>query len=329
MAEEQCLWQSQTPEYLPDFIIGGAMKSGTTSFHAILNAHPDVAMVPDELGFFDMDDLLQHPDFNFYQAEQDIWTRQSMVTHSDLLWDWYHSKFKALGKSTKLLGEDSTSYLASRHAAERIAIQNKPIKLIFILRHPTKRTISNYLHKLKSGRAIYSLEDTLRYDPFSIVDRSLYPEQLKRFYEHIPSDRIKVVLFEDFIEDKAQCIQEVCDFLALDFKKLDSSIFNTHSNKTKIPKHIGLQLFRNRLLQNTCHYRYSKFLPIQPAFQRRLPWYFRLINRIHLMVNPHKSCYNFKASAETTRFLNDFFKTEFGGLDSLIHKEAWSKWFKD
>ena len=329
MAEEQCLWESQTPEYLPDFIIGGAMKSGTTSLHAILNAHPDVAMVPDELGFFDMDDLLQHPDFNFYQAEQDVWTRQSMVSHPDLLWEWYHSQFKALGKSTKLRGEDSTSYLASRHAAERIAIQNKPIKLIFILRHPTKRTISNYLHKLKSGRAIYSLEDTLRNDPFSIVDRSLYPEQLKRFYAHIPLDRIKVVLFEDFIEDKAQCIQEVCKFLAIDFQKLDTSIFNTHSNKTKIPKHIGLQLFRNRLLQNRRHYRYSKFLPIQPVFQKRLPWHFRLIDGMHKRINPHKSTFKFQISSETIRFLDDYFKSEFDGIDSIIGTEVYSKWFKD
>lgn len=329
MVEEQHIWQSKYPEYLPDFIIGGAMKSGTTSLHAILDAHPDVAIVPDELGFFDMDDMLQHPDFNFYHAEQDIWTRQSMVAHPDLLWAWYHSHFKKLSGDSKLIGEDSTSYLASHHAAERIAIQDKPIKLIFILRHPTKRTISNYLHKLKSGRALYSLEDTLRYDPYSIVERSLYPKQLKRFYEHIPADRIKIVLFEDFIQDKAQCIQEVCDFLAIDFQKFDPSIFNTHSNKTKLPKHIGLQIFRNRLLQNTRHYRYSKFLPIQPAFQKRLPWRFRLIDRIHKTINPHKTHYDFKVSEQTTRMLDSYFKTEFEVFDDLVGKRIYSKWFKD
>ncbi len=330
MAEEQRLWQSQTPEYLPDFIIGGAMKSGTTSLHAILDAHPDVSIAKEELGFFDMDDMLQHPDFNFYHNEKDIWTTQSMVQHPAILWDWYHSKFKALKKSpSTLLGEDSTSYLASHHAAKRISIQDKPIKLIFILRQPTKRTISNYLHKLKSGRALYSLEDTLRYDPYSIVERSLYPKQLKQFYDFISADRIKVVLFEDLVDDMASCIREVCEFLAIDFDKLDQSVFSTHSNKTKLPKHIGLQIFRNRLLQKTKYYRYSQFLPVQPDLQKNLPWRFKLIDRIHKKINPHKSTFKFNVSSETIRFLDDYFKSEFEGIDHIIGTDVYSKWFKD
>ena len=62
-------WISDQPENLPDFIIGGAMKSGTTSLHAILDAHPDIAIQRDELGFFDMDSIVQHPDFNFYDVK--------------------------------------------------------------------------------------------------------------------------------------------------------------------------------------------------------------------------------------------------------------------
>ena len=61
-------WKSNQPESLPDFIIGGAMKSGTTSLHAILNSHPDIAIVQNELSFFDIDCMLQHPDFNFYNV---------------------------------------------------------------------------------------------------------------------------------------------------------------------------------------------------------------------------------------------------------------------
>ena len=52
------LWKAKQLENLPDFIIGGAMKSGTTSLHAILNSHPDISIAHNELGFFDIDSVL-------------------------------------------------------------------------------------------------------------------------------------------------------------------------------------------------------------------------------------------------------------------------------
>ncbi|MFD2823329.1 sulfotransferase family protein [Lacinutrix iliipiscaria] len=321
------LWTSKQPEALPDFIIGGAMKSGTTSLHAILHAHPDIAIAHDELGFFDIDSILQHGDFNFYDDKKQIWTSQSMFKQPEVLWNWYLSQFKNIEKKARIIGEDSTSYLSSEAAAKRIALQEKPIKLIFILRHPTQRCISNYLHYLKSGRTIYSLEDTLRYNPNSIIRRSLYKEQLEAYYKYIPFHRIKVVLFEDLLQNKEECIKEICDFLEVDFSKFDKSVFNTHSNKTKLPKYVNLQLFRNRLLRKESDYKYSNFLPVQPAFQKQMPLRFRLINTLHKKINPLKSSNTFTPSKGTVKFLDDFFKMEFQGFDSLVKKEVYSKWF--
>lgn len=322
-------WKAKQPENLPDFIIGGAMKSGTTSLHAILNTHPDISIAHNELGFFDIDSVLQHPDFNFYNTKNQTWMSQSMNDKPEILWNWYYSQFENIKKKAHIIGEDSTTYLPSKTAAKRIALQEKPIKLIFILRHPTKRAISNYLHLLKSGRAIYSLEDTLRYNPNSIIRRSLYKEQLEVYYKHIPFDRIKLVLFEDLIDDKKQCIQEICNFLEVDFNMFDESVFNIHSNKTKIPKNIKVQLFRNRLFRKTGNYRYSEFLPLQPNFQSKIPLHFRLIDKLHKKMNPHKSSFTFKASKATIQLLDDFFKEEFRGFDALVKKEVYSKWFEN
>ncbi|MDG5492237.1 sulfotransferase [Psychroserpens sp. SPM9] len=323
------IWTSKEPDSLPDFIIGGAMKSGTTSLHAILNSHPDIAIAHDELGFFDIDNILQHPDFNFYDKTTNQWLSQSMEEHPELLWNWYHTQFNGLQNKSRLVGEDSTTYLCSETAAKRIALQKKPIKLLFILRQPTKRAISNYLHLVKSGRAIYSLEDTLRFNPNSIIRRSLYKEQLEAYYKYIPFERIKVVLFEDLIQNKEACLKEVCDFLEVDFKKFEPSVFNTHSNITKIPKNINLQLFRNRLLRKSGNYRYSNFLPLQPGFQHKLPLRYRLIDKIHKKINPKKSAYTYKAAPATEALLNAFFKIEFQGFDDLVKKEVYSKWFKN
>jgi hypothetical protein len=322
-------WKSENPEQLPDFIIGGAMKSGTTSLHAILNCHPDIAIAHNELGFFDIDLVLQHPDFNFYDARNDAWTNQSMQEHPEVLWKWYYSQFINIENKAIVIGEDSTTYLSSETAAKRIAMQDKAIKLIFILRHPTKRTISNYLHKLKSGRAIYTLEDTLRYNPNSNIRRSLYKEQLEAYYKHIPFESIKVVVFEDLLEDKVNCVKEVCDFLEVDFNKLDKTVFNVHANKTKTPKNISFQLLRNRLLRKSGDYRYSNVLPIQSSFQRKLPLIYRIIDKMHKKINPLRSDIKFKASKATIQFLDDYFKTEFQDFDALVKKEVFSKWFKN
>ena len=320
-------WLSNQPENLPDFIIGGAMKSGTTSLHAILNDHPDISIAHDELGFFDVDSILQHPDYNFYDSHKHVWTCQSMDDEPELLWNWYYSQFKTLKNQSGIIGEDSTTYLTSEIAAQRIAIQDKPIKLIFILRHPTKRTISNYLHLLKSGRAIYTLEDTLRFNPNSIIRRSFYKQQLENYYKHLPFNQIKVILFEDLIEDKENCIKDVCDFLEVDYSKFDSAVFKTHSNKTKIPKHINLQLYRNRLLRQSGNYRYSNFLPKQPDFQHKIPLKYRVVDKVHKSINPLRSDIKFKTNPSTIQFLDSYFKTEFQDFDALVKQEVYAKWF--
>lgn len=321
-------WVSKNPSNLPDFIIGGAMKSGTTSLHTILHSHPDIAIAHEELGFFDIDSILQHPDYHFYNAKQEEWTSQSMQEQPEVLWNWYESQFKSLKKKAKIIGEDSTTYLCSETAAKRIALQDKPMKLIFILRHPTKRTISNYLHRLKSGRAIYTLEDTLRFEPNSIINRSMYPEQLAAYYKHIPFERIKVVLFEDLIANKEKCIQEVCTFLGIDYNKFDTSVFNTHSNRTKTPKYINLQLVRNSLLRKRGNYRYSHFLPLQPDFQGKIPWKYRLIDRLHKKINPLREDIKYTVSPATVELLDTYFKTEFQDLDGIVKKKIYTKWFK-
>ena len=65
------IWKSSEPELLPDFIIGGAMKSGTTTLHNILNAHPRIFIPDGEVHFFDMDNVSQHSDFNFLPKKKD------------------------------------------------------------------------------------------------------------------------------------------------------------------------------------------------------------------------------------------------------------------
>lgn len=65
----ETLWKYPPGMTLPDFIICGAMKSGTTTVHGILNRHPQIFIPDPEIHFFDIDDVLQHPDYFCFQGE--------------------------------------------------------------------------------------------------------------------------------------------------------------------------------------------------------------------------------------------------------------------
>jgi hypothetical protein len=197
-------WKAPENAILPNFIIGGAMKSGTSSMHAMLAQHPDIFIPTEEIGFFDIDNIIEHYDFSFYDKKSRQWTTQDMNTNTKLLWDWYSSKFE-MGAG-KILGEDSTSYLTSKFAAQRIGYQDKEIKLIFMLRQPSKRAYSNYHHLIRSGIIAHSFEDVLQYHPNLVLRRSLYKDQLEAYYRFIPKENIKIVVFEDLIENSKRVL---------------------------------------------------------------------------------------------------------------------------
>lgn len=317
-------WVSKKSEKLPDFIIGGAMKSGTTTLHQILDKHPNVYMAEGEIGFFDVDNIIEHPDFNFFD-ENGIWYNQNINKNPDLAWKWYYDKFHKA--ENRIIGEDSTTYLASSMAAKRIGMQSKPIKMIFILRHPTERTISNYYHLLKSGRAEYNLEDTLQYNPYSIIRRSLYLDQLKNYYKHLYPENIKVVLFEDFLNDTQSVLKEVCDFLNISLEKFSSTDIKIHVNKTVYPKSQKIQLLYNRLNRSIGKSRYSNLIPFKEVESRQSSFKEMLLKKIHKKINPKHEDYKPKINPQTKKYLDEFFIENLNGIDELTGKEIFSKWF--
>ena len=139
-------WVAPKGFKIPDFIICGAMKSGTTTLHHILNQHQNVFIPDRELGFFGIDNLVQHPDYSYFDGR--IWYTQLIDDDPLHFWSWYSSHFNdALER--RVVGGDSTTYLASEVAATRIGLQNKPIKLVVMLRNPTARAYSDYWHRVR------------------------------------------------------------------------------------------------------------------------------------------------------------------------------------
>ena len=319
-------WIAQKPELLPDFMIGGAMKSGTSSIHIILNTHPNVFIPTSEIHFFDIDNILQHSDFNTFNKSK--WISQNMEENPEKMWNWYYDKFKK--QKAQIIGEDSTTYLASKIAAKRISIQKKEIKLIFILRQPSLRAYSNYFHLLRTGRAMYSFEETIQREPYQILGRSLYKEQIENYYQFIPKDRIKIILFEDFIQDQEKTINELCSFLNINFEEIPKEVLKTHSNKAKTPKKINLQIKRNRLMKDVLQSTYKNKLPFHTTdYNKTTPFLLKAFNKLHSKLNPNTTQKTPSINENTKLFLDNYFFNQLEGLDELINQDVLSKWFPD
>jgi hypothetical protein len=241
---------------LPDFIIGGAMKSGTSSLHVILDQHPDIYIPASEVHFFCIDDIVQHPEFfdsaiGFPDFERDL----------DENLEWYASFFEAADRD-QLIGEDSTVYLASPKAPKRIKDLLPDVKLLFMLRHPVNRTYSHYWHRVRMGRAVYRFEDELRFGSSALHQRSFYARQLQRYFDLFPRGQIKVILFERFVQETQKVVDEVCSFLGLT-TTVDLATANPHANASRVPRLHWLQLILNYVSQGLWD-RYSNHLPGSP-----------------------------------------------------------------
>ena len=179
---------------MPNFLVIGAQKSGTTSLCTVLSRHSDVFMSkPKEPHFFSVDELY----------DQGL--------------DYYATLFEnAAGKSA--IGEGSTSYTMQAHrphAAERVARHLPNARLIYIVRHPMRRLESGYMHLKATGRTHASFEEAIGHFPH-LIDTSLYWKQLTVYRSHFPDHQIRVVTFEDFVHQPEQVVKELFKFLDVD-----------------------------------------------------------------------------------------------------------------
>lgn len=320
-------WLAPDNTTLPDFIICGAMKSGTTTLHAMLNKHPDIFIPEKEIHFFDMDNIIQHPDFSLYKHEH--WRSNNIESSPEKYWQWYSSQFD-LAKSDQVIGEDSTTYIASHLVAQRIAAQSKKIKLIVMLRQPSKRVYSQYWHLVRSGRASYTFEASLQLNPSSLLNRSLYYSQIKSLLEHIPKEQIKFVIFEDFIKNKVKVLKDICTFVGVDFEKLTPDTFSLHENASSYPKYYKLQLLKNRLFPFAGNLRYiNKFILTDKKQQSTKKGYLSYINALHRKINPLTTKKPENLKPTTKQFLDDYFKKELVGLNELVGRDVMSLWFDE
>jgi hypothetical protein len=179
---------------LPNLVIIGGLKCGTTSLHHYLGLHPEVQMSrPKEL--------------NFFVAE----------LNSDLGLDWYESRFD---DRFAVRGESSPHYtnLPRFHGvAGRIREHLGPdVKLIYMVRDPIKRILSHWVHATGAGYETRPLEPTLSAPDTAYVHRSQYWMQLQPFLELFDRDQIEVYAQEELERDRRETMRMAFRFAGVD-----------------------------------------------------------------------------------------------------------------
>lgn len=178
---------------LPDFVIIGAMKCGTTTLQAQLAAQEGVFMsTPKEPNFF---------------SDDDVYARGR---------GWYEALFDAAPPGA-LKGEASTHYtkLPTYPAcADRLAAMIPDAKLIYMTRDPFERLVSHYIHEWTMGLIAAPLEEALEANP-ELVAYSRYAMQITPYVERFGAERILVLPLERMEADPQGALSEVGAFLGL------------------------------------------------------------------------------------------------------------------
>jgi Sulfotransferase domain len=205
---------------LPDFMIIGAAKSGTTTLYRYLCRHPRVFMCsPKEPTYFSHDEV-------YARGEA-----------------WYRSIF-ADADENMICGEGSTTYTRWPHtgdASERISKVFDTMKFIYIMRHPVDRAYSLYAHRMRTG-ITKTFEDVLQ-ESNEYVDIGMYMMQIKRYLRYYPRSCFHFLLQEDLWHNPADVMSGIQQFLGIEELDLTSE-GQIQANKGGVDHYI-----RNRTTQ--------------------------------------------------------------------------------
>lgn len=312
----------------PHFIIVGAQKSGTSTLHGVLGAHPDVFIPDREIFFFDIDDTVQHPDF----TPQDNVPRD-FEADFDTYAAWYR-RFFDRASTGQLRGEDSTSYLASALAPTRIARLCPDVKVIALLRDPVARAYSHYWHDVSRGRCSKTFTEVIEDTEALVVQRGFYREQVLRYHDALGSDRVKVLVFEEFSRNLERVSTEVCEFLGL-APPPASALERERYNVARVPRNLEARLWINRNLGALVRKSYRGLLPepsehegpFSGAWRERL-WSSpaaRYANRLLDALRPQRK---YPPMPEPTRErLATLYRERNAGLGDLIGRDDLARWW--
>lgn len=232
---------------LPDFIIIGAGKCGTTSLYDYLDRHPQVYICPQKETYY----FVPEP----VRSKLKRW---GAIADPEA----YYSLFKD-APADSVIGEISTNYHAYSQSARLIHQELPEVKIIAILRNPADRAFSNYQMFIRNGNEKKDFATIIQERNNQYIKRGFYYSQLLPFYQIFPAEKIKILLFDDLCSQPVDFIQNLFEFIGV------AKNFVPDMNKKKreggLPKNstVNTLLTKNNPLRTTAASILRFFLPLE------------------------------------------------------------------
>lgn len=218
------IWRLLTGPFrvLPDFLIIGAQRSGTTVLYRSVRHHPSIdRSLRKEVHFFDL---------NYERGVS--WYRAHFVSR-------LHRDYRAARRGQPLVtGEATPYYLLHPLAAQRAHAVVPAAKIIAILRNPVDRAFSHYQMQVRKRREPLSFEDAIAaedgrvageqtrleqtptyhsapHQRYSYLHRGRYAEQIEQWLKYFPRSSVHVIQAEEYYRYQRNVVQGVHQFLGL------------------------------------------------------------------------------------------------------------------
>ncbi|MBU3820657.1 sulfotransferase [Flavobacteriaceae bacterium XHP0103] len=301
----------------PNFLILGVPKAGTTSLYEYLKQHPEI-FLPEkkELHFFSYNELKQRTN-----GPGDKSVLRELTGKKQ-----QYLKLFENSENYKAIGEISPSYLFyfQKIKSQIFEILGKDIKVIVVIRNPISRTYSQYMHQKRLGyenltfKIALNKEEGRKKNAYGDIwyykTHSLYSPLLQEVYNSLHPNKIKIILFENLIQNPIATTQEIFNFLDVD--------------ETFIPRNINKKFNEGGIYKKGI---LSKFLAqpnrLKTLFKKFLPKKFKEL----LKQKKHKFLKTKKIPSqgmnkEEEIYLKKFFEKDVGLLKRLLKRnlEEWN-----
>jgi hypothetical protein len=245
---------------LPDLLVVGGMRCGSTSLYRLLDAHPRVCMAtPKELHFFDR--------------------------HFDSGLDWYAQHF-ASAEAGQLCGEATPGYMYNREVVRRMSAAVPACKYVVILRHPVERAYSHYWMNRALGRETRSFPEAISREAERVrrgehggyyVGMSRYHEALTRLESFVGPEQLAVVVLEELRDDPHAVWQSLCEHLQIEADGIDPAAIIAQVNAFQRYRSLRLRRWGKRLPERVQDVigrvnAYNAPYPALPEADRRMVW---------------------------------------------------------
>jgi hypothetical protein len=185
--------RSAGPGALPNLIVIGAQKCGTSGLHYYLSLHPDISVSrPKEL--------------NFFIAERN-WPKGL---------DWYRSHFDPNAKVRSEASPNYTAYPQHLEVPERMHSVVPDARLLYMVRDPLDRIAAHWVHNYAKRREKGDLRTTLLHPNTSYLARSHYYAQLQRFLRLYPREQLLVIEQEELRTRRMETLRRIFEFVEVD-----------------------------------------------------------------------------------------------------------------